>query len=144
MSAAPFALHPRLAADTVTIGRFTLSRVLLMNDARYPWCILVPERPGLCEIHQLTAADQVQLIRESSLLAACLVKTFAAHKMNVAALGNVVTQLHLHHVVRYRDDAAWPAPVWGRGEAVPYAAANIVAVRDRIAAVLAGEGFVAH
>ena len=108
-----FELHARLDQDCEQLGRFTLCRLLLMRDANYPWCILVPERAGVSEIYQLTAADQQQLMRESTALAETMAKVFAADKMNIAALGNVVPQLHIHHIVRRRDDPAWPAPVWG-------------------------------
>ena len=117
---ADFSLHPRLQQDCLVLGRFELSRALLMNDSTYPWLILVPERPGIREIHELTDADQMQLIRESSRLAAHLERVFDADKLNVAAIGNLVPQLHVHHVVRYRTDPAWPAPVWGHGPLRPY------------------------
>jgi diadenosine tetraphosphate (Ap4A) HIT family hydrolase len=107
-------IHAQLRADCLVIGRFPLCHLLLSRDANYPWCILVPDREGVCEIHQLSDADQQQLIRESSQLARVLEKTFAPDKLNIAALGNVVPQLHLHHIARYRNDPAWPAPVWGR------------------------------
>jgi diadenosine tetraphosphate (Ap4A) HIT family hydrolase len=113
-------LHPRLAADTVELGRFELCRLLLMKDANYPWFILLPERAGVTEIHQLSEEDQFRLMRESSLLAKALVERFRPDKLNIAALGNVVPQLHIHHIVRRRDDPAWPAPVWGRVPAAPY------------------------
>ena len=115
-----FQLHPRLAADTVIAGRFKLSLCLLVNDARYPWCILVPQREGISEIYQLPEDDQYQLQRESSRLAEAMMTLFTADKMNLAALGNLVPQLHLHHVARYRDDAAWPGPIWGVGDSQPY------------------------
>ena len=108
-----FSLHPRLQHDCLVLGRLELCRVLLMNESNYPWLILVPERPEVREIFELTDADQMQLIRESSRLAAHLQSAFDADKLNVAAIGNLVPQLHLHHVVRYRTDPAWPAPVWG-------------------------------
>ncbi len=132
-----FQLHPRLAADTVDLGRLRLCRVLLMNDARFPWCILVPERPQVTEIHQLSDADQVTLIRESSFVAARMADAFGADKMNVAALGNIVPQLHLHHVARRQGDAAWPGPVWGSGAAVPYGADALREVREHFARLLA-------
>ena len=119
-----FALHPRLEADTVTIGDWPLCRVLLMNDAQYPWFILVPRREGAREIYQLGDADQAQLLRESSQLSRALMQAFRGDKLNVAALGNVVPQLHLHHIVRFAGDPAWPAPVWGRHPARPYAPAE--------------------
>ena len=119
-----FALHPRLEADTVAIGDWPLCRVLLMNDAQYPWFILVPRREGAREIYQLGDADQAQLLRESSQLSRALMQAFRGDKLNVAALGNVVPQLHLHHIVRFAGDPAWPAPVWGRHPARPYAPAE--------------------
>jgi len=120
MSALSFQLHPQLAADCFDLGHFPLSRLLLMNESRYPWFILVPQRPGLAEIHQLSDNDQHLLIQESSLLARALEQAFSADKLNIAAIGNIVSQLHLHHIVRYRQDAAWPAPVWGRFTPLPY------------------------
>ncbi|SMF95543.1 Diadenosine tetraphosphate (Ap4A) hydrolase [Methylomagnum ishizawai] len=128
-----FELHPRLAQDGLPLGRFPLCRLLLMNERRYPWFILVPERPGIAEIHQLPDADQIRLIRESSALGGALAAAFAADKLNIAALGNLVPQLHVHHVVRYRHDPAWPAPVWGRFEPWAYDAAGLAAVRERLA-----------
>lgn len=115
-----FELHPQLAKDTHCLGRFPLSLLLLSKDANYPWCILVPQRHSVDEIYQLDDADQQQLLAESSLLSQRLSDAFGADKMNVAALGNVVPQLHLHHVVRYRSDAAWPAPIWGANPPQPY------------------------
>jgi len=128
----PFELHPRLAEDTIGLGRFPLCRVLLMNESRYPWLILVPERPDISEIHELSEADQVQLIRESSALAAHLKRVLAADKLNVAAIGNLVPQLHVHHVVRYRNDPAWPAPVWGRFSPAPYTAMALEPLMERL------------
>ena len=127
-----FQLHPQLEQDTVSIGRFALCRVLLMNESRYPWVILVPERPDVREIYALPESDQLQLMRESSALAGHLDRIFAADKINIAAIGNVVQQLHLHHVVRFRHDAAWPAPVWGRFAPQPYTEAAL----DRMMAAL--------
>jgi diadenosine tetraphosphate (Ap4A) HIT family hydrolase len=121
-------LHPQLQKDCLLVGRFPLCRLLLMRDANYPWFILVPDREGICEIFQLSEEDQIQLLRESSLLSAVLVERFHADKLNIAALGNVVPQLHIHHVVRYRDDPAWPAPVWGRVPARPYTPEGLSAV----------------
>lgn len=115
-----FQLHPRLEQDCKEIGRFKLSRLLLMNDSQYPWCILVPEREDISEIYQLTTSDQQQLQQESCLLSEKMAELYDADKMNVAAIGNMVPQLHLHHIVRYRTDPAWPAPVWGSSEPIPY------------------------
>ena len=115
-----FTLHPTLKKDCIEIGSLKLCRVLLMNDRQFPWLILVPERHNISEIHQLSAADQQQLIRESSCIAENLATLYHADKINIAALGNMVPQLHIHHVVRYRADKAWPAPVWGKFDALPY------------------------
>lgn len=133
-----FSLHPQLAADNVLIGDWPLSRVLWMNDAQYPWLILVPRRAGIRELYELSDADQQQLLRESLAAGRVMMDSFAGHKLNVAALGNVVPQLHLHHVVRRPGDAAWPAPVWGRHPAQAYEQAALDAclaqLRPRLAA----------
>jgi diadenosine tetraphosphate (Ap4A) HIT family hydrolase len=115
-----FELHPKLAQDTSTVGDFSLCRLLLMNDASYPWFILVPRQPKIREIFELSERDQQQLLRESSQLSQVLNQLFQADKINVAALGNMVPQLHIHHIVRYQTDPAWPNPVWGFGPAQPY------------------------
>lgn len=127
-----FELHPRLAADTLPLGDFPLCRCLLMNDMHYPWLILVPQVAEVREIFELPVKDQQQLLRESSWVSERLAKHFNADKINIAALGNVVPQLHVHHIVRYRNDAAWPAPVWGRHPAEPYTAGNLAMMRARL------------
>jgi diadenosine tetraphosphate (Ap4A) HIT family hydrolase len=134
-----FALHPQLQADCIPLGRFPLCQLLLLNDANYPWFILVPEREDIREIYQLSADDQLQLLRESSQLAQQLADRFKADKMNIAALGNVVPQLHLHHIVRYRHDPAWPAPVWGKVPPQPYGAATLAGLKQTL--VDLGGGF---
>ena len=126
-------LHPRLAQDCILLGRFRLCLLLLMNDARYPWFILVPDREAISEIYQLSPRDQATLQEESSHLAECLATLFAADKMNIASLGNVVPQLHIHHIVRYTHDPAWPGPVWGKRPPVPYGDATITDIRRRLA-----------
>ncbi len=131
------ALHPRLAADCTELGRFPLCRLLLMNDANYPWFILVPDRDEISEIHQLDPADRQQLMNESCALAERLLECFCGDKMNVAALGNVVPQLHVHHVVRHRGDPAWPAPVWGAVPAKPYGEEALRHLRRKLATALA-------
>jgi len=115
-----FTLHPGLKQDTLIVGDLPLCRLLLMNDASYPWFILVPRRTGIREIYELPQQDQRQLLHESSHLAQVLAQTFPADKLNIAALGNMVPQLHVHHIVRYRCDQAWPKPVWGLFPAKPY------------------------
>lgn len=129
-----FELHPRLAADTYVVGDAPLSRLLLMNDAQYPWAILVPRRVAAREIYLLDERDQEQLWRESAALSRALMSTFPGDKLNVAALGNLVPQLHLHHVVRRAQDPAWPAPVWGR---VPPQAYSASAAQACVAALRA-------
>jgi diadenosine tetraphosphate (Ap4A) HIT family hydrolase len=116
-----FTLHERLAADTVPVGDFMLCRVLLMRNRLFPWLILVPRRMGAVEIHRLAPADQVQLTHETSAAAQGLEQIFAPHKINIGALGNVVSQLHIHVIARRLDDPAWPGPVWGSGHAADYA-----------------------
>jgi len=125
-------LHEQLKQDCFVVGRLPLSVLLLMNDSHYPWFILVPQRAGIGEIHQLSDADQQQLMRESSQLAAYIEAAFKADKINIAALGNVVPQLHIHHIVRYTTDPAWPAPVWGTFQAAPYDDAQAAAMIARL------------
>ena len=120
----PFELDQRLAADTFLVDETPLSRVLLMNDARYPWLILVPRRSDATEPFELSEADQAQLWQESMRLGEAMKAHFAAGKLNIAALGNQVAQLHVHHIARFHTDDAWPGPVWGVGSAVPYSDAD--------------------
>lgn len=125
-----FELHPQLASETFTIGRFSLCRLLLMNDSRYPWFVLVPERDNIRELHELEDADRRQLWEESARLSRILSRLFNPDKLNIAALGNQVPQLHVHHIVRYRHDPAWPAPVWGKLLATPYYSAEQTKIRN--------------
>ena len=115
-----FQLHPQLQQDCLPVGELPLSLALMMNDNRYPWFILVPRRADILEIYQLTQTDKQQLLHESCLLAEALNSLFQPDKLNIAAIGNLVPQLHVHHVVRYQSDESWPAPVWGRLPARPY------------------------
>lgn len=115
-----FRLDPRLQADSIEIGRTGLSSVRLMDDARWPWIMLVPERPDLREWFDLTEADARRLLEESRALGRVMVAGIEEAKLNVASLGNLVAQFHLHHVVRTPADPAWPGPVWGFGERRPY------------------------
>jgi len=131
-----FVLDQRLLQDTLPVGDFPLSRVLLSNDAQYPWFILVPRRASICEIFQLSDDDQLQLWKETTVLSRTLQQLFNADKMNVGALGNVVSQLHMHVIVRHQHDAAWPAPVWGKHPAVPYSAEQASGIIERVKAVL--------
>lgn len=135
-----FVLDPRLQQDTLPIGDFPLCRLLLSNDSNYPWFILVPRRAAISEVFELDQQDQLQLWQETNGLAKTLKDVFNADKLNVAALGNVVSQLHMHVIVRHRDDCAWPAPVWGKQPATPYTAEQVAVIRERLRGVL-GEGF---
>jgi diadenosine tetraphosphate (Ap4A) HIT family hydrolase len=125
-----FELDPQLEADTFPVGITSLNRIVLMNDSRFPWLILVPERPDIREPFELTDEDQRTLMQESMITGKSLKALFNAHKLNIAALGNQVSQLHIHHIARFRTDAAWPRPVWGAGAAEPYEAE---ALRERVA-----------
>ncbi len=115
-----FALDPKLEADTVEIMRYDLCRVLMMKDANYPWVILVPARANMIEIHELDEDDQRQLMREITATSKRLKAGFEATKINVGALGNIVSQLHVHIIARFDGDPAWPDPVWGKFAPSPY------------------------
>src|SRR5579859_5046534 len=134
-----FLLHPQLAKDCRDMGRLALCRLLLMDDSQYPWFILVPERADIAEIHQLDEADRVRLWEESALLSRALVKGFAPDKLNIAALGNQVPQLHVHHIARYRHDPAWPQPVWGKLPPKPYYGAEVEKLRKLMQNLLGAE-----
>ena len=134
-------LDPRLDADCVRVGELALCTVLLMNNETLPWIILVPRRPDVEEIYQLAGADRALLMEESSLVGKALMAEFNGHKLNVAALGNQVRQLHIHHIVRYQGDPCWPNPVWGRIPAQPYSKATLAETVARIQRALGfGEG----
>jgi diadenosine tetraphosphate (Ap4A) HIT family hydrolase len=115
-----FLLHPQLQNDCIPVGKFDLCRVLLMNDSQFPWFILVPEVAEISEVYQLNRVQRGLLMEESCLLAEKLDAIYHADKINIAAIGNLVPQLHIHHVVRFRGDKAWPAPVWGKFPAIAY------------------------
>lgn len=132
-----FQLHATLAKDTFYVGEFPLSTCRLMNDCQFPWLILVPRIAGVKEIYELSLNDQVQFLRESSWLSSQLAKTFGADKMNVAALGNQVPQLHFHHIVRYQNDSKWPNPVWGT-PAIPYSNAVLANMQQALMMALRG------
>jgi len=113
-------LHPQLAADTVALGDLLLSRVLVMNDATYPWLVLVPRKTGITEVIDLDEDEQTHLMHEVTRAARALREVTACHKLNIAALGNMVPQLHVHVIARFRHDPAWPKPVWGAAPAIAY------------------------
>jgi diadenosine tetraphosphate (Ap4A) HIT family hydrolase len=121
-----FQLHHRLEQDCIAIGSFELCRLLMTNDSQYPWFVLVPERADMREIYQLSRSDRQLLTEESNYLAENLAILYQADKMNIAAIGNMVPQLHIHHIVRYQTDKAWPAPIWGKFDTVPYTEQQIV------------------
>lgn len=116
----PFSLDPQLASDSHPLAEFELSSLRLMDDCNYPWTILIPRVSGAIELIDLDAGEQALLIGEINRVSRALKKVFRPHKLNVAALGNVVPQLHVHLIARYTEDPAWPAPVWGRTHARPY------------------------
>ncbi len=120
---ATFSLHSQLAADTFPVGDLSLSAALLMNDARFPWIILVPRRPDVRDLIDLSEADAGAMSGEIRQVSRAMKDLFKPFKMNVAALGNMVPQLHIHIIARFQEDAAWPRPVWGVGERQPYGAA---------------------
>ncbi len=113
-------LHPQLERDTASIGDLPLSRVLIINDANYPWLLLVPRRPLVVELIDLDDVEQAQLMTEVTRVARALRTVTNCDKLNIAALGNVVPQLHMHVIARFRSDAAWPKPVWGAAAPRPY------------------------
>jgi len=127
-----FALHPQLDADTHRVGDLDFTRVLLMDDARFPWLILVPRVPAVRELTDLALDDQHRLLAEINRAARALHAMVKPDKLNIAMLGNVVPQLHAHVIARFTVDAAWPKPVWGVGARTAYAAD---ALNERIAAL---------
>lgn len=132
----PFTLDAVLDADTLSLGRMRLCRVLLMNDMRFPWLILVPEKPGLQELIDLSAPERAVLIEEIATASEALKSAFSPDKLNVAALGNRVKQLHIHVIARFVSDDAWPAPVFGVGTAVPFPAHMQGMLSDKLSAAM--------
>ncbi len=135
---ATFELDPRLEADTLPLADLPLCRALLMNDARYPWVVLVPRVASVSEVFELSQEEQAQLWQEATQLGAAMKEGFQGDKLNIATLGNVVSQLHIHLVVRYTDDASWPAPVWGNGAPTPYELAQQGERREQLLAHIEG------
>ncbi|GIC79034.1 HIT domain-containing protein [Moritella sp. F3] len=113
-----FILHPQLAADTILVGEFPLCQVLLAKDGNFPWLILVPKINEISEFHELTSEQQIQFLSESNAVSKLLKDGLSADKINIAALGNMVPQLHIHHVARFKEDACWPKPIWGQLPAI--------------------------
>lgn len=135
-----YRLHQRLEADTLSLGRSRLCDVRLMNDQAWPWVLLVPALAGIREIYELNPAQQQRLMHESSVLSRGMMAAFGGDKMNVAALGNMVPQLHLHHIVRFEADPAWPRPVWGKQPPVPYGDHRLAEVKNALMPVLSELG----
>ncbi|WP_315742299.1 MULTISPECIES: HIT family protein [unclassified Bradyrhizobium] len=125
MPDATWSLHPQLAKDTINIGDLPLSRVLVIKDANYPWMLLVPRREGAVEIIDLDEVAQAQLMTEIARVSRALKEITKCDKLNVAALGNMVPQLHIHVIARRTSDAAWPRPVWGVAPALPHDAEEV-------------------
>jgi diadenosine tetraphosphate (Ap4A) HIT family hydrolase len=141
VSMTEFELHPQLAADTVPIRDLVLSRLLLMNDRRFPWFILVPMRPGASEIVDLDDDDRAMLWREIDAVAHAAKAVFSPDKLNIAALGNAVPQLHVHIIARFRNDAIWPKVVWGFGTGEPYAPGESETVMSACSSFLMDHGW---
>ncbi|MDR5900591.1 MULTISPECIES: HIT family protein [Halomonas] len=133
-----FEPDPRLVEDSYPITELPLCQLRLMNDSRFPWLLLIPRRHGVSEVFELSEAQQRQLWRETSRIGQAFKALMEADKLNVASLGNVVEQLHVHLVLRRTDDGLWPGPVWGQGEALPYDLDTLAAMRDRVLAMLEG------
>ena len=133
----PFQLDSRLAADTIPVGDLALSSVLLLNDARFPWFVLVPRIGGASEVTDLTEEQSVQLMQEIRIAAGVMMELSRPDKVNVGALGNIVAQLHVHVVGRFRSDPAWPGPVWGHGSRTPYPDHAASALIERAATLFA-------
>jgi diadenosine tetraphosphate (Ap4A) HIT family hydrolase len=130
----PFELHPDLKRDGIPIGEFPLCLVLLINDSNYPWFVLVPQLENLRELTDLTGEEHQIFWAESRAFSAGIMQAFSGEKLNVAALGNMTPQLHVHHVVRYSKDAAWPGPIWGKLPLKPYDQTGVDRVREKLSA----------
>ena len=137
-----FELHPDLARDGIRLGRFELCTVLLINDSSYPWFVLVPQRDQIRDPIDLSHEDYRLLWEESRTFSIAIMHSFNGEKLNVAALGNVTPQLHIHHVVRYAEDPAWPGPIWGKQPMQPYDDTGLQQIRERLSTEMM-DGFVA-
>lgn len=128
-----FELAPELNRDCIELADWPLCKVLLLNDSQYPWFILVPKQNDLKEIIDLSEQDQIVFIKESAILSKLIQEVFNPDKLNVAAIGNMVPQLHIHHIARFKNDVAWPAPVWGKFPAKPYSNEQIGEIINQFA-----------
>ena len=131
-----FELHPQLQADTIPIKDLDICTVLLMNDSNYPWLILVPKRPNIREIFELSQAEQDTVNREISHVAKALNTHFKADKMNIGALGNMVPQLHIHIIARHKTDPTFPNPVWGNAIPIPYTETELKTLKQTLNQIL--------
>jgi len=131
-----FKLHEMLIKDCIEIFEFPLCKVLLMNDRQYPWFILVPKVNDILDVYELEWEQQTQALNESSLLSEVLMGIYKGKKMNTGALGNLCPQLHIHHIVRFENDIAWPKPIWGAFPAIPYTEEEIQQVKDKVCSAL--------
>jgi len=127
-----FELHSDLKRDGLMMGEFSLCQVLLINDANYPWFVLVPKCADISDTIDLNAEDHAQLWVESKRFSQAIMDVFKGEKLNVAALGNMTPQLHVHHIVRYKNDAAWPGPIWGKLPLKAYEAADVSTIKDKL------------
>jgi len=136
-----FEIHPQLKADSHLVGCFKLCQLRLIDDQQYPWFILLPQIDAVEEIHQLNAVQGIQLWQESHQLSILLMSLFQPDKLNIAAIGNLVPQLHLHHVVRFKHDLCWPKPIWGQCPMKPYLKLERETLITRMQQELLGKGF---
>jgi len=127
-----FQLHEFLQRDAIELVDLPLSTLLLMNDSNYPWFVLVPRVENIQDIYQLDWQQQQQFLNESSMLSEILMQLYQGTKMNVAALGNICSQLHVHHIVRFSDDIAWPKPIWGQVAMKPYTDKELTQLKDKV------------
>ena len=127
-----FKLNELLIRDSIELCDFPLSKLLLMNDSQYPWFVLVPRVENIQDIYQLDWEQQKKFLNESSLLSELLMQVFQGKKMNVATLGNICPQLHIHHIVRFETDKAWPNPVWGAFPMQSYNEVDLVSLKEKI------------
>jgi len=138
-----FKLDERLAQDSVYVAHLAWCQLRLHKDSRYPWLIVIPERPLVTELYELEYSEQVEYMRISSLVCKVLNASFSPHKINVASLGNIVKQLHIHHIARFEYDETWPGPVWGLGKAILYSNEHlqkmVASLRQTITEINQGE-----
>lgn len=127
-----FLLHPQLAKDCIVLAELPLCKLLLCNDSAYPWFILVPRIVDATDLYLLPLQEQQQILKESSLVSDVIMTEFSGDKLNVAALGNVVPQLHIHHIVRFKNDVSWPKPIWGQQALTAYSQEEIGNIKQKL------------